>query len=55
MMLSFFAVVAGSSAVSAVSAAGGLSLFPVLYERPYDRRDDPYENERNNDRSDIFS
>ena len=40
--------------MAAVSAAGRLTLFPVLYERAYDQYDKYRQNDRNEDRSDIF-
>ena len=54
MMFSSFVAGAAHRTMAAVSAAGRLTLFPVLYERAYDRYDNYRQNDRNEDRSDIF-
>ena len=49
-------LVAGAAhrTMTAVSAAGRLTLFLVLYERAYDTYDNYRQNDRDEDRTDIF-
>ena len=53
-VLSPFVAGAAHRTMTAVSAAGRLTLFLVLNERAYDQYDNYRQNDRNKDRSDIF-